>query len=441
MKKLANFTIKFIIILILILPLQNHLVTDNQVGASLQPTISTTYNITEPTNSIYLPTPVNYEIPQENLQSIEDSQGESFDRILGKDSRSIVKNYTKAPYKTVVLLNMSFNNNVYIGSGVMISPDTVLTAAHNIYDSDLGGWANNVTVYAGANSHKATIGKSKADKKYVLPEWIKSKSKKHDLAIIKLNSQLGFKTGTLGITDQMQINEQLETAGYPADKGGTTQYKVTGLLKRLTETNIFYDMDTYGGQSGSAVWNKNKKIVGVHAYGATPLNFGTKITNDNLKLIINWGSTPVGYKYDKDVTISKEKIVVWSDFLFSKKISLKNIKLGNVYKAKYFFKHNNGHTYLSLYDNKNKWIGYFNKRDVTDLTPTHFNKKVKVSEKNFPIWNNLYFDNQNNISTHYYNQTFTAKYIYTLGNKKQYYSIYDSKNRWIGYIDVNATKQ
>ncbi|WP_432724599.1 hypothetical protein [Staphylococcus equorum] len=73
MKKLANFTIKFIIILVLILPLQNHLVTDNQVGASLQPTISTTYNITEPTNSIYLPTPVNYEIPQENLQSIEDS--------------------------------------------------------------------------------------------------------------------------------------------------------------------------------------------------------------------------------------------------------------------------------------------------------------------------------------------------------------------------------
>ncbi|MBO1920070.1 hypothetical protein J4710_11475 [Staphylococcus xylosus] len=84
----------------------------------------------------------------------------------------------------------------------------------------------------------------------------------------------------------MKLSEPIETAGYPADKGGWTLYKGNSLLK-ITNFNVYYDIDTYGGQSGSPVWNRDKKIIGVHTYGSSPLNFATKINDTNLKLIKN----------------------------------------------------------------------------------------------------------------------------------------------------------
>lgn len=104
------------------------------------------------------------------------------------------------------------------------------------------------------------------------------------------------------------------------------------------------------------------------------------------------------------------------------------------------YKHNNGETYLSLYDNKNKWIGYFNKRDVSDLKGTLLNKKVKINKNNYVIWDSFYFDNKKGLSKNFYGKTLNAKYSYVLGNNEEFYSLYDSKNKWVGYINKKATQ-
>ncbi|MEB8086542.1 trypsin-like peptidase domain-containing protein [Staphylococcus pseudoxylosus] len=430
--------IRRLLLIISILLLISYVLKEKSVDASSLNNDNT--YITEPTKPIKDATPVEYEIPQENLRPIEEATGSDIERILGKDDRILVENYTSYPYKTIVLLNMTFTNITYIGTGTVIAPDTILTAAHNVYDSRLGGWATEITAYAGARANKATIGKAKVDKKYVLPEWINSQSSQHDLAVIKLKTSLGDQTGTLGITNEMKLSEPIETAGYPADKGGWTLYKGNGLLKKITNFNVYYDIDTYGGQSGSPVWNRDKKIIGVHAYGSSPLNFATKINDTNLKLIKKWTNIPVGHVYNKDVTVSKSNISVWNDFQFHIKKPLTHIKLGNVYKAKYIYKHNNGQTYLSLYDNKNKWIGYFNKRDVSDLKGTLLNKKVKINKSNYVIWDSFYFDNKKSLSKNFYDKTLNAKYSYVLGNNEEFYSLYDSKNKWVGYINKKATQ-
>lgn len=394
----------------------------------------------EPTKPTKEATPTNYDLPQENLPIIEEVSDNHEEGIIDVDERKIVKNYKLSPYKPIILLNMDFKGKTYVGTGSIVAPDTILTAAHNIYNSSLGGWATKVTAYAGANEQKATIGKAIADKKYVLPEWINSKSSKHDLAIVKLKTPLGLQTGSFGITTRMTLNEKIQSAGYPADKGSWTLYKGEGLLKNITDTNIYYNIDTYGGQSGSPVWNYQNKIIGVHAYGSNPFNFGTKITNNNLLLIKKWAATPVGFSYNKEVTLSNNKIAIWNDFQFLKKKSLTNIKLGNVYKAKYIYHHNNGQTYLSLYDNNDTWVGYFNKRDTTDLKGKTINLKVKIIKNDYPIWNNFYFDSLRNNSSNFHGIKLNAKYNYTLGNNEQYYSLYDSKNRWVGYLNKNATQ-
>ncbi|EGQ2806792.1 serine protease, partial [Staphylococcus pseudintermedius] len=74
---------------------------------------------------------------------------------------------------------------------------------------------------------------------------------------------------------------------------------------------------------------------------------------------------PNAHKYNKNIIINKGKFAVWRSLDFSKKADLKNIKFGKEYTAKYEYYHPNGQKYFSLYDNKNKWMGYINTRSVT----------------------------------------------------------------------------
>lgn len=156
---------KRFLLVILILLLISYVLKEENVSAS---SINNKHTyITEPKKPIKDATPVDYEIPQENLRPIEEATGSEIERILGKDNRMLVKNYTSYPYKTIVLLNMTFTNITYIGTGTVIAPDTILTAAHNVYDSRLGGWATEITAYAGATANKATFCKFLSQNKLI----------------------------------------------------------------------------------------------------------------------------------------------------------------------------------------------------------------------------------------------------------------------------------
>jgi glutamyl endopeptidase len=74
----------------------------------------------------------------------------------------------------------------------------------------------------------------------------------------------------------------VNVSGYPADRGaGAEQYHGRNRILRVSERRIFYEVDTYGGQSGSPAWiyeddESPPLAVGVHAYGVggTPAGYG-----------------------------------------------------------------------------------------------------------------------------------------------------------------------
>lgn len=312
------------------------------------------------------PTSGKLDVDQSNLIPIEYTLGNNHERVLGKDQRIKVTNFKDTPFKQVVLLNMTFpNGKTYTGTGTMIDKNSVLTAGHNVYSKQTGGWATKIVVYAGVNGKNYEIGKAMSKKMYTLNQWKNKMDYQHDLAVIKLDSNLGNKTGTLPISSTIKLNDKLQTSGFPADKGGNIQYKVNGNLKKITTNNLFYDMDTNGGQSGSSVRSVNNKIVGVHTYGGENYNIATRLNSLNIDYIKHWTGKPIAHGYNKKVKLIRAKISVWNNLEFSSKRSIKNIKVGNVYRAKYLYNHPNGQKYLSLYDANNKWIGYFNSRDVT----------------------------------------------------------------------------
>ena len=77
-------------------------------------------------------------------------------------SVSFVGNTTQYPFSSVVRIEVHFPNQssgqYEQGSGSMIDAFHVLTAGHMLYNAGLGGWANQVKVYAGQNGNSKPFG-------------------------------------------------------------------------------------------------------------------------------------------------------------------------------------------------------------------------------------------------------------------------------------------
>ena len=59
----------------------------------------------------------------------------------------------------------------------------------------------------------------------------------------------------------------------------------------MSARKVYYDTDTMGGQSGSAVYrivNGSRIAVAVHAYGGATANSGTRINAEVFNNITSW---------------------------------------------------------------------------------------------------------------------------------------------------------
>ncbi|MCR0631582.1 hypothetical protein NEJ07_12530, partial [Staphylococcus aureus] len=70
------------------------------------------------------------------------------------------------------------------------------------------------------------------------------------------------------------------------------------------------------------------------------------------------------HPYNKKVEVIKSKYIYWKNIEITKKGDNKLIKKDKAYTAKLYYNIPNGYKYYSLYDEKNKWMGYFNSNDI-----------------------------------------------------------------------------
>lgn len=147
--------------------------------------------------------------------------------------------------------------------------------------------------------------------------------------------------------------------------------------------------------------------------------------------------------FKKYVTVTKSNYNVWNNFNWVKKTDTKQL-FNQTYYAKIYYTHpNNTDRYYSLYDTNNKWMGYLN----TTATKTasgaqgialNENTYVTVTKKNYNIYSNFSWKKKNT-TNNLYQKTYLAKVKYNHANKSTYYSLYDSKNIWLGYVNASAT--
>lgn len=146
--------------------------------------------------------------------------------------------------------------------------------------------------------------------------------------------------------------------------------------------------------------------------------------------------------HDKYVKIVKAGYTIWSDFNWKYRSSSDNY-LNQVLLAKVKYKHSNGSTYYSLYDKNGKWHGYLNSAatqpsgDEGVYIPV--GKHVQVTAKNYTIWSSFNWQERSD-TTSRFQRTYLAKGMYRHRNGATYYSLYDSRGGWHGYLNAEAVK-
>jgi glutamyl endopeptidase len=186
------------------------------------------------------------------------------------------------------LLIKAADNSNWIGTGWFISPNVLITAGHVVHIRGSGvpgrdGWVNRVRVIPGRDGSTKPFGEALSAKFYSVRGWTQNGDSEYDYGAIVLDEKLGGRTGWFGFGVYGDDDLKQTTAnisGYPGDKPRGTQWYGARRVDSVGPRKVFYDVDTAGGQSGSAVYrikDGSRYGIAVHAYGGAVVNSGTRI--------------------------------------------------------------------------------------------------------------------------------------------------------------------
>jgi glutamyl endopeptidase len=223
--------------------------------------------------------------------------------LIGSDDRTRIPNPQDYPWRINASLQiLSPDNRLYVGTGWFVGPRTLITAGHCVFIHDELGrysdWAPAIRVMAGRNGPSTPYGVITSSSFRTTVGWARDQDPEYDYAVIVLPTELGLRTGWLALgvrSDQELIGVQAHIAGYPGDKTGEfdgTLWVDTKAVVAADSRKIYYEIDTVGGQSGSAVCVGDRDslvAIGVHAYGQNSFgNSATRISPTVLENIQSW---------------------------------------------------------------------------------------------------------------------------------------------------------
>ena len=220
--------------------------------------------------------------------------------VIGNDDRVKVDQslLSANPWRQICSLKIqSQSNQFYVGTAWFIGPKTLATAGHCVFMQNDGGWAKSIEVVPARFGGKSPFGKPVSKRFSSVDGWVEQASRDFDYGVIHLDDDdAGQKVGNFDVqsfADGLFNNVVLKVSGYPADRERAQfQYFHERPIQRLTETRLFYDIDTFGGQSGSPIWEDTEEFgvvaVGIHTTGGISSNSGTRINDHVIDNLISW---------------------------------------------------------------------------------------------------------------------------------------------------------
>lgn len=242
------------------------------------------------------------------------------ENVIGADNRTRVSDTAMTPWRSICHLEIEYESGpVGMGTGFLIGPYTVVTAAHVLCDRRMFGWnrpraARRIRILPGRNGTLAPYGYVVADEFNVPPEWQhkdadEAGASAFDFAAIHIprtsateveQEGLGARLGYFGLKAYTAADEEsikllfVNNAGYPQEQHkpyGTLWYNA-GRVSKWADSFVEYMVDTEGGQSGSPIYlfdekKKQRYVVAIHTTGDF-VNRGVRITPSVFETIRKW---------------------------------------------------------------------------------------------------------------------------------------------------------
>ena len=245
----------------------------------------------------------------------ESSQVDStvFETVFDPDQRVPVSNTQLYPFQAICKIFTSFENGDRIGgTGVIIGSQTILTAAHNIYDPTTKKFGINFTIIPGLNGSSQPYGSFQTNI-YDFPERFKENfDQLYDFGAIFLPQLLPNNLNPIGFTslqdDVLNSKPIITICGYPKDKpaknhplAGRMQYSDSSKISHVTPGTFLYFIDTEVGQSGSPLLyfdGTRYYTCATHNRGITDqisANSATRIIPEIFNKILNWKTNPQSF--------------------------------------------------------------------------------------------------------------------------------------------------
>jgi glutamyl endopeptidase len=227
--------------------------------------------------------------------------------VIGMDTR--VRTYTTTyPARATALITFTGG----WCTGWFYGPNVVATAGHCVHSGGTGGsWSSNVRVWPGFDAGNAPFGSFPAKWLASVIGWVVNANEQYDYGVVKLNTNVGNTVGWYGFWWQSASLTGLPSVilGYPDDKSPAKSQWLSVDEVRVTQANqVFYKNDTFGGMSGSAVWQDRPPgssgcangpcAFAIHAYGLhggsphSNHNHGTRITQAVFNNLVFWRNSP-----------------------------------------------------------------------------------------------------------------------------------------------------
>ena len=241
------------------------------------------------------------------------------ENVIGVDNRVQVTDASTIPWRCICHLEIEYERGpVGFGTGFLLGPALVVTAAHVLVDRKTRGWgdprlAKRVRVVPGRNGTLAPYGYFVADTFKRPTVWEDKESDaivamKQDYAAIVIPNEhtvggeyFGDRLGYFGLKvfqgDEEEQQAKLllvNNAGYPyeADKPYGTLWYNAGRISGVDEVYFEYMVDTEGGQSGSPIYvydeaTNERYVVAIHTTGDF-MNRGLRITPEIFDVLKSW---------------------------------------------------------------------------------------------------------------------------------------------------------
>jgi len=228
--------------------------------------------------------------------------------VIGTDDRIRITPTTSYPWTAhASLLITARDGALFIGTGTFIGPHTLTTAGHCVFIHAPGtprhGWVQSIAVMPGRDGGTLLPlphGRFTSTNFRSVFGWTNNGDPNYDYGAIIAPFDAGNNVGWFGFgvwSDNDLLATTANISGYPAEKQPSgTQWYHSRQVASVDARKVYYQIDTTGGQSGSAVYRfytppggtSGRYEIAIHAYGALTGNSGTRIVRPVYDNLVAW---------------------------------------------------------------------------------------------------------------------------------------------------------